>query len=40
MNAVHIFIPILPYVHCFESDRVVVITKSQKAPLCDHIHDK
>ena len=40
MGAVHIVVPILPCVGCFQSDRVVVITKAQKSPLCNHIHDK
>ena len=37
MSVVDIVISILPCVSCFESERVVVITKS---PLCNHIHDK
>ena len=40
MSAVHTVIPIIVCLGCFESDRVVVITKSQKSPLCNHIHDK
>ena len=40
MSVVDIVISILPCVIFFESERVVVITKSQKSPLCNHIHDK
>ena len=40
MSAVHIVIKMLPCVGCFESKKVVVITKTQKSPLCTHIHDK
>ena len=40
MSVVHIVISILHCVSYFESERVVGITKSQKSPLRNHIHDK